>query len=264
MKYLLLLLVILPALNASNNDHDIKILKLQVKALMKLQTDTSLKLTQTNQKLATNNQILKQQLSQTEQKVKALVAKDQTLNGYCKIKSNQCGSCYCAQDFNIPAKFYCDCRARAARRDCKEHYLQGERTNGLYRINLNTYGIVVPVFCDQTTDGGGWTLLQRRVDGSTNFFRNWETYKEGFGQLQHEHWLGNDNLHLLTAQSVLTGSEVRFDLQVKDSTSWKYAKYSSFHIDGESNAYQLHINGHTGNAEDAMVNHNGMKWSTPD
>ena len=107
-------------------------------------------------------------------------------------------------------------------------------------------------------------MIQRRVDGSTNFFRNWKTYKQGFGQLQHEHWFGNDNLHLLTAQAVLTGSEVRFDLQVKDSTSSSYVKYSSFHIDGESNAYQLHITGYSGNAEDAMRNHNGMKWSTPD
>ena len=107
-------------------------------------------------------------------------------------------------------------------------------------------------------------MIQRRVDGTTNFFRNWKTYKKGFGQLQHEHWLGNDNLHLLTAQAVLTGSEVRFDLQVKDSTSWNYAKYSTFHIDGESNAYQLHIFGYSGNAGNAMAFHNGMKWTTPD
>ena len=107
-------------------------------------------------------------------------------------------------------------------------------------------------------------MIQRRVDGSTNFFRNWQTYKKGFGQIQHEHWLGNDNLHLLTAQAVLIGSEVRFELQRKDFKYRHYAKYSSFHVDGESNAYQLHIIGYSGNLGDAMAYHNGMKWTTSD
>eukprot|EP00111_Clytia_hemisphaerica_P015829 TCONS_00046752-protein len=129
---LMMLVTMLPELNATSTDHDVKMLKLQFKALMKLQTDTSQKLTNTNQ-------VLSQKLSQTRQELNALKLKDQTLNGYCKIKSNQCGSCYCVQDFNIPSKFYCDCRAKPARRDCKEHYMHGERTNGLYRININTY-----------------------------------------------------------------------------------------------------------------------------
>lgn len=33
------------------------------------------------------------------------------------------------------------------------------------------------VWCDQRHDPGGWTVIQRRLDGSVNFFRNWETYK---------------------------------------------------------------------------------------
>ena len=42
------------------------------------------------------------------------------------------------------------------------------------------------VYCDQKTDGRGWTVIQRRVDGSVNFFRDWVNYKNGFGQLQNE------------------------------------------------------------------------------
>lgn len=33
-------------------------------------------------------------------------------------------------------------------------------------------------------------VFQRREDGSVNFFRGWEAYREGFGKLTGEHWLG--------------------------------------------------------------------------
>jgi len=46
--------------------------------------------------------------------------------------------------------------------------------------------------------GGGWTLLQRRDDNGNKpgyFMRNWESYKNGFGELSKDFWMGLESIH---------------------------------------------------------------------
>ena len=91
----------------------------------------------------------------------------------------------------------------------------------------------------------GWTVFQRRTDGSTNFYRDWEAYRIGFGNLANEFWLGNSNIHDLTAQSESKGNELRVEM-----TSWEnksaYAKYSTFAVDDEKNKYKLTVENYSG------------------
>ncbi len=92
------------------------------------------------------------------------------------------------------------------------------------------------------TSGGGWTVFQRRQDSSVNFYRSWQDYKNGFGDLNGNFWLGLTKLHRLTksGQNVL-----RVDL-----TDWTgdtaYAKYGSFSVASESARYRLNVGGYSG------------------
>ena len=100
------------------------------------------------------------------------------------------------------------------------------------------------------TDGGGWTVFQRRLDGSVDFYLGWESYKRGFGNLNREFWLGNDNLHRLTAAEDV---KLRVDLEDFDGNI-KYAEYTTFKVASEAHKYRLLIGGYSGTAGDAMTN----------
>ena len=116
------------------------------------------------------------------------------------------------------------------------------------------------VFCDQETDNGGWTVFQRRQDGSVDFYRNWEAYKVGFGNLTGEFWLGNENLHRLL--SVKSRYELRVDLgNFDDNTA--YAKYNRFMVGSENDNYVLTVDGYSGDARDSLARHN-KQFSTKD
>ncbi len=90
----------------------------------------------------------------------------------------------------------------------------------------------------ETTAGRGWTIFQRRVDGSVDFYRNWTDYKNGFGNLTTEFWLGLDKIHRLSSseQNVL-----RVDLGTFENET-AYAVYESFSVGNESDAYRLSLN----------------------
>ena len=110
------------------------------------------------------------------------------------------------------------------------------------------------------SDDGGWTVFQRRMDGSVNFYREWNDYQEGFGNLNYEHWLGLDKLHRLTAAG---GCGLRVEVE-GNSNNKGYAKYSSFQIANAASLYTLTVSGYSGTAGDYLAYQNGMKFTTKD
>ncbi|KAM5185355.1 ficolin-1-like isoform 2-T2 [Callospermophilus lateralis] len=126
-------------------------------------------------------------------------------------------------------------------RTCKELLSRGHFLSGWYTIYLSSCQPLT-VLCDMHTDGGGWTVFQRRLDGSVDFYRDWAAYKQGFGSQLGEFWLGNDNIQALTAQGT---SELRVDL-VDFEGNRDFAKYSSFRVAGEAEKYKLTLGAFVG------------------
>lgn len=138
--------------------------------------------------------------------------------------------------------------------------MYGVNISGIYPLRLPNRNIL-NVWCDMDTEYGGWTVIQRRMDGSVNFTRGWEDYAFGFGNANSEYWLGNDNIFWITS---LKNYTLRIDLW-----DWEdnhvYAMYDTFFVESEKNQFRLRIGDYSGNAGDAMSPyHDNMKFSTTD
>ncbi|KAJ8023161.1 Fibrinogen-like protein A [Holothuria leucospilota] len=122
-------------------------------------------------------------------------------------------------------------------RDCTEVYNQceGQSIDGVYLIKPEGSTEPFEVYCNNSIDGGGWTVFQRRIDGFVEFNRNWNGYKNGFGFLRRDFWLGNDKISYLTNQKKY---ELRIDMNNVNGQSY-FAKYNLFRISDEGSKYRL-------------------------
>jgi len=140
--------------------------------------------------------------------------------------------------------------------------LRGSQNSSIRTILVPEYSEnSFEVACDQFRMGGGWTIILRRTDGSENFYREWNDYKNGFGNLSNEYFLGLDKLHAMTnnqQQELLVVMETPEGQQA-------YELYSNFRIGSESSDYTLETVGTpSGDAGDSLTYHLFMKFSTKD
>ncbi|XP_071351505.1 angiopoietin-1 isoform X3 [Trachinotus anak] len=146
-------------------------------------------------------------------------------------------------------------------RDCADVYKAGHSVSGLYHIYIGNRTEPVQVYCDMETSGGGWTVFQRRFNGSVDFQRSWSEYKKGFGDMLGEHWLGNEALYLLTSQG-------QYSLRV-ELRDWEgnpaHSQYDRFTLASERQQYRLYLRGYSGTAgrQSSLATH-GTGFSTRD
>ena len=140
----------------------------------------------------------------------------------------------------------------------------------------NKHSTITNVYCDTVTAGGGWLVIQRRIDGSVDFNRYWSEYEEGFGNLPDddkdttgEFWIGLHSLHCLTSQGQW---ELRIDYMFPNKTKG-YLSYHHFRVGPASDDYRLSISGFSGNTTDPVTEShsvtgtlsiNGTRFSTRD
>ena len=109
------------------------------------------------------------------------------------------------------------------------------------------------------TDGGGWTVFHKRFNGFVGFYRGWDEYKNGFGDIRGEFWLGHEKIHQLTE----IPSQLRVEIKTENNGN-KYAKYSNFTVTNEASNYTLFVGFYSGTATDQLAYHNGMAFTTKD
>ncbi|XP_071816409.1 uncharacterized protein [Apostichopus japonicus] len=177
-------------------------------------------------------------------------------NAVCEERSDTFG-CHCREGFEGDGE---NC-TRNDFTDCYDVYTSGLRNDGVYNIKPAGWpGSEFEVYCEMS-NGGGWTVFQRRQDGSVGFYRNWNIYKNGFPDTATgELWLGNEKLYYLTNQK---SYKMRIDLVNRDGVSYNL-NYDAFRINNEANNYRLETLGSfTGNTGyDYMAYHRRRGFST--
>ncbi|KAM3857482.1 fibrinogen beta chain-like [Diretmus argenteus] len=170
-------------------------------------------------------------------------------------------------------------------KECEDIFRRGGKDSQMYMIQPDSFYPPYKVFCDQSTQNGGWLLIQNRMDGSVDFGRRWDEYRLGFGNVAFdvgkghcetpgEYWLGNNRISQLTKMGP---TEVLIEME-DWAGSKVYAQYRQFTIQSETSNYILAINDYSGTAGNTflegstqlygenrtMTIHNGMMFSTYD
>jgi hypothetical protein len=121
--------------------------------------------------------------------------------------------------------------------DCKAIYDTSAQTDGVYLISPRGATTPFDVYCNMTA--GGWTVVQRRFHGDVNFTRGYTDYVNGFGDVSGDHWLGLENIHLLTSRPGST-SAVRISAEYYNGT-WGYEQSGHVSVGDSRSGYTLYV-----------------------
>ncbi|XP_052864094.1 fibrinogen-like protein A [Anopheles cruzii] len=134
--------------------------------------------------------------------------------------------------------------------------------SGAYIIQTNGASNPFMAYCQRDVKGGdSWLVIQHRFDGSISFYRNWKEYRDGFGNIEKQFWIGLERLYQLTS-----GRPHELMVELRDfKGNYKFALFAAFEIGSETEQYNLKTLGaYNGTAGDCLSYHKNMKFSTYD
>ncbi|NXS14091.1 ANGL4 protein, partial [Neodrepanis coruscans] len=142
--------------------------------------------------------------------------------------------------------------------DCHQLFLAGQQSSGVFQVQP-TGSLPFKVYCDMTAEGG-WTVIQRRMDGSVDFDQLWDAYKNGFGDLRGDFWLGLEKIHHLVQEG-----KYNLLIELEDWEGNSQVVQFVFSLGGESTAYTLNLLGPlSGELENAIGDFRQLPFSTRD
>ncbi|KAL3859865.1 hypothetical protein ACJMK2_010054 [Sinanodonta woodiana] len=145
-------------------------------------------------------------------------------------------------------------------KDCDDVVKRGHKSSGVYYVKTTFAACPIPVWCDMDTPPSGWMVILRRKTADVSFNNLWQEYRDGFGNVVTDFWLGNDNIFLFSNQGHY---ELRVDLWDFEGNR-VYALYKEFYIEGLKEKYRLHVGSFEGSAKDGLEKHNLKQFSTTD
>ncbi|VDI62418.1 Hypothetical predicted protein, partial [Mytilus galloprovincialis] len=102
--------------------------------------------------------------------------------------------------------------------------------DGVYNVYPNGGSNPKAAYC-VIRNGIKWTVIHRRYDGSVDFDRTWEEYKQGFGNVKGEFWLGDG----MDSTRHFNQNDPRFSTSDRDND--EYHDYCPLTVHGQSGGW---------------------------
>ncbi|KRX89761.1 O-phosphoseryl-tRNA(Sec) selenium transferase [Trichinella pseudospiralis] len=120
------------------------------------------------------------------------------------------------------------------------------------------------VRCDLETDGGGWTVIQRRENPLVDFNGNWAEYRDGFGD-ENDFWIGNEYLHQISNYRLRNGGLKLCVELLDDENEIHIDCWTHFYVASEYERYLLLLGIYKGSSKfDNFMSSRGRVFATYD
>lgn len=124
---------------------------------------------------------------------------------------------------------------------CSQALSHGNNLNGAYLVKPKHAMEAFPVFCERS-GSNDYTVIQRRVNHKMDFNISWKRYKEGFGSVNRNFWLGFDQiLTLMNNQTVELEVGLTCDLDTRGSFALETFQLDDLSIAGEEHEYEIQL-----------------------